>query len=199
MAARKTEIMSLRTIDVVTLPGRRVVKDEAVAVLAESIREIGLQMPVTVRPDPDSSDYFLVAGAHRLAACKAAGLERIDAVVAEWDEMEARLWEISENLHRAELSAVERAEQIDEWRRLTLERNKPTDLANSVGRPSKGHKETAARLGVSHQTVRNSKTIAELPQVTRDQAREEGWSQTKLLNAARPAPQNRQTRPRACQ
>ena len=30
-----------------------------------------------------------------------------------------RLWEISENLDRAELSALERAEQIAEWVRLT--------------------------------------------------------------------------------
>jgi hypothetical protein len=33
----------------------------------------------------------------------------------------ARLWEISENLHRAELSVGERADQIAEWIRLTTE------------------------------------------------------------------------------
>lgn len=156
--------------------------DAAVARLAESMQRLGLRTPISVRFDED--DLVLVAGRHRLEAAKRLGWEQIEAVFIDGDEADARLWEISENLHRAELSAVERAEHIDEWRRLTVAKNNPTSLGNP-GRPSKGHEATAAALGVSHQTVRNAERIASLPEPVREQAKEEGWSRDRLLDEAR--------------
>lgn len=171
----------------------------AVTRLAESMAQIGLQTPITVRDDGEWP--VLVAGLHRLKAAERLGWERIDAIYLEGDERDARLWEISENLHRADLSAVERAEHIDEWRRLTVakgaqgphppggeqqaaEPNKP-QLVGNPGRPSKGHIATASALGVSHETVRRAERIAALPDEIRDQAREERWSQDRLLSIAR--------------
>lgn len=68
--------------------------------------------------------------------------------------------------------AVERAEQIDEWRRLTLEKV-PTGVAPHGGqqRNERGHNKTAEALGVSHETVRRAEAIAALPQEVRDAAR----------------------------
>ena len=154
----------------------------AVARLSESMAQIGLQTPITVRDDGEWP--VLVAGLHRLKAAEHLGWEKIEAIYLEGDERDARLWEISENLHRADLSAVERAEHIDEWRRLTVERNNPQHVGKP-GRPSRGHEATAAALGVSHETVRRAEAIATLPQAVRDQAREENWSQERLLDMAR--------------
>lgn len=154
----------------------------AVARLAESMAQIGLQTPITVRDDGEWP--VLVAGLHRLKAAEQLGWEKIEAIYLEGDERDARLWEISENLHRADLSAVERAEHIDEWRRLTVARNNPQPVGKP-GRPSRGHEATAAALGVSHETVRRAEAIATLPQAVRDQAREEHWSQERLLDMAR--------------
>jgi hypothetical protein len=53
-------------------------------------------------------------------------------------ERDARLWEIAENLHRAELLPVERAERIDEWRRLTVE--KGLQDVDPSGGVSSGHR-----------------------------------------------------------
>jgi hypothetical protein len=53
-----------------------------------------------------------------LAAFKILGIEKIDCIVLDGDEVDGRLVEIAENLHRAELTAQERAEQIAEWVRL---------------------------------------------------------------------------------
>ena len=39
--------------------------------------------------------------------------------IVAFDDVEARLWTISENLHRNELTVTQRAEQIAEWIRLT--------------------------------------------------------------------------------
>jgi hypothetical protein len=56
-----------------------------------------------------------------------------EAVVTEGTEIDARLWEIAENLHRADLTSLERSEHIAEWIKLTGERAKaqpaPSDHA----------------------------------------------------------------------
>ena len=46
------------------------------------------------------------------------GWETIAAFFVTGDEREAKLWEIAENLHRADLSVQERADHIAEWIRL---------------------------------------------------------------------------------
>jgi ParB/RepB/Spo0J family partition protein len=98
-------------------PGRRPLNQAAVDSIAESIAGIGLQSPITVKFNGGS--FTLITGAHRLEACKRLGWERIPAFFSDLSDRDARLWEISENLHRAELTAGERADQIAEWIRLT--------------------------------------------------------------------------------
>jgi ParB-like chromosome segregation protein Spo0J len=77
--------------------------------LMESIKSIGLQDPPTVRFTPESA--VLVTGRHRVEACKRLGMELIHCAVFEGDETVARLWEIAENLHPADLTAFEHDEQ----------------------------------------------------------------------------------------
>lgn len=123
------EIQSIKTAYIATCGKRRAVTEEKVAALAGSIKDIGLRTPITVRfvdgwVDPDGAvvdgQPVLVAGAHRLAAVKLLGWDQIDCYVFEGDsEIDARLWEIAENLCRAELTKLEEAEQIAEWVRLT--------------------------------------------------------------------------------
>ena len=52
---------------------------------------------------------MLVAGAHRLAAIRELGLERIPATVVDFDEWQAELYEIAENLVRNHLSPAQQA------------------------------------------------------------------------------------------
>jgi ParB/RepB/Spo0J family partition protein len=60
-------------IDAIYVPAskRGPIDSEKVQALAESIAEIGQQMPILVRPDKQR--YVLVSGLHRLEACKALG------------------------------------------------------------------------------------------------------------------------------
>ena len=159
--------------------------DEAtVARLAESLSRIGLQTPITVWQDDEWPT--LVAGLHRLKAAERLGWKKVEVIYLEGDEQDARLWEISENLHRCDLSAVERAEHIDEWRRLTVA--KGGQVVHPCGGPQpldRGHTKTAEALGVSRETVRRAATIAALPEEVREQAKAERWSQDRLLNVAR--------------
>ena len=93
----------------------RALCEDAMVSLVESIKTIGLQTPISVQVDRSSREerYLLVAGLHRLEACHRLGLAHIDARIIDLDETERRLWEIAENLHRAELTALERSEHVD--------------------------------------------------------------------------------------
>ena len=167
----------------------RPLREEAVVALMDSIQKIGLQTPITIRwaPDDDGElQHTLVAGHHRVEACRRLGFNKVDGIVLE-DERAARLWEISENLHRADLRPVERAEHIDEWRRLTLEKGRQVvDPPGGKQPADRGHTKTAETLNVSATTVRRAEQIAALPKDVRDRAREGGWSQVRLLKAREP-------------
>jgi hypothetical protein len=80
-----------------------------------------------------SRPEFLTTDAVRLEACIELGIDEIPVVAETGSEFEARVWEIAENLHRAELTALERAEHISQWIRLrdqTAE-SRPCDQADN--------------------------------------------------------------------
>ena len=147
----------------------RRVDPTVVDTLAQSIAEIGLQVPISVRLEeqPDRQCLFLVAGAHRLAAVKKLGWEQVPAVFIEADSIDVRRWEIAENLHRAELTVLERAEHVTEWLRLTEDKQRgeklrQADAVSKGGRGQEGGIRAASReLGISEPEARRSDTIAE--------------------------------------
>ena len=95
-------------LDHIAIPlGRRAVDADAVTNLKKSIAALGLQHRVTVRKRDDA--YVLVAGAHRLEAFRQLGKERIPATVVDFDEFQAELFEIAENLVRDQLSPAQQA------------------------------------------------------------------------------------------
>lgn len=174
-------------VDGIIIGDRREVDPKTVRYLAASIKDVGLQHPITVRKVGD--DVHLVAGRHRLEAVKATGAQTIQAHVVRWSKDRARMWEISENLHRAELSKIERADQIEEWRALRakgvqVEHPSPNTQPHDVGVSA-----TADELGVSRFEVMRARTIASLSDEAREAAADAGLenNQSVLLQvAARP-------------
>jgi ParB family chromosome partitioning protein len=83
--------------------------EESLAGLTASIAEIGVLQPVLVR-DAGEGEYELIAGERRWRASKRAGLQTIPVVVRDADT-DASLLEqaLVENLHRADLNAMEEA------------------------------------------------------------------------------------------
>jgi ParB-like chromosome segregation protein Spo0J len=73
---------------------------------------------ITVRRTEDGK-LILVDGLHRLRAIESLGRTHIRAEIMEGGDIEARLWEIAGLLHRANLTALEEAERLAEWVRLT--------------------------------------------------------------------------------
>lgn len=116
------QITKLKVNDIVVKDRLRGVDSEKVARLKESILRIGLIHPITV------SGGVLVAGLHRLTAYKELGIEEIDCHIVDNDELLQKEIEIDENLHRNELTVLERGKMEaikkkheEEWRKRQLE------------------------------------------------------------------------------
>jgi ParB/RepB/Spo0J family partition protein len=172
-------------VDEIIIPdGRRQAKPADVKKLAESIAKIGLRHPITVRRKGD--DYVLIAGLHRLEAFRRLGEEHIPCLITSMSKAEARMWEIAENLHRAELTVQERADQLGEWVQLC---NGQVDHSRG-GKPNKGISEASRQLGVGRKDVERAVKIASISPEAKEVAREAGINdnQSKLLRvAAEPA------------
>ena len=114
-------IQKLKVNDIVVKDRLRGVDSEKVARLKESILRLGLLHPITV------SGGVLVAGLHRLTAYRELGIEEIDCHIIDDDELLQKEIEIDENLHRNELTVLERGKMEaikkrneEEWRKRQL-------------------------------------------------------------------------------
>ena len=168
--------------DIEVCDGRRPIDDGAVTALAASMEKIGLKIPISARlivGDSTGSKgldgkeihqifYQLIAGAHRLAAAKKLGWNFIDAFVSrDESDDQVRLWEIAENLHRAELTAQERAGHIAEWVRITDQSAQiaPNESKRTDGRghrPESGINKASRELGLDRTDVQRAIKIADL-------------------------------------
>ena len=78
--------------------------------LANSMAEIGLINPITVRRDDSHDTYWVIAGRHRLEAAKRLKWDNINATILEdVDALDAEQVELCENLIRNELTAAQQS------------------------------------------------------------------------------------------
>lgn len=148
--------------------GRRALR--SVDELAKSIQELGLLNPITVR-----EDYTLVAGYHRLEACKQLGQTEIEVVVVNLDHLRAQLAEIDENLVRNELTVLEHSQEMKRrkeiYEALHPETKRGVAGANASNR-TQGKtadaneiisfaSDTAAKIGSTPRTVQTDIQIAD--------------------------------------
>ncbi|MEU9499216.1 ParB/RepB/Spo0J family partition protein [Streptomyces sp. NPDC048196] len=92
---------------------REVFDEDALAELITSIKEVGLLQPVVVR-QTEPGRYELIMGERRWRACRAAGLEKIPAIVRATEDEKLLLDALLENLHRAQLNPLEEAAAYDQ-------------------------------------------------------------------------------------
>lgn len=85
---------------------RREFNATALQELADSIAEIGIIQPVTLRKLSDDS-YQLIAGERRYRAARMAGLERIPAYVRTADDENVVEMALIENIQREDLNSME--------------------------------------------------------------------------------------------
>lgn len=164
--------MAIVAIDVnsIFVPERkRDTSDDAIKTLANSMRDIGHLIPITIRFAPSTDDAgeeqlvpTLVAGAHRLAAAKKLGWPTIDCMTIEDDRDTAELCEIAENLHRLDLSGDQRAMQIQRYAAILEQRqsqsgqNVPIESKRKDGR---GHRPKGIAKIIAEETGMSPKTV----------------------------------------
>lgn len=82
--------------------------EEAIATLADSIRQHGLLQPLLVRPLENGS-YQIVAGERRWRACRMLGLDEVPVIIKELSDKETKQVALIENLQRENLNPIEEA------------------------------------------------------------------------------------------
>ena len=87
--------------------------DEKLRELSQSIKTNGLIQPIIVRAMDDS--FQLIAGERRLRASQLVGLSDIKAIVKEATEEQMLEWALIENIHRDDLSPMERAKAYNKY------------------------------------------------------------------------------------
>ncbi len=98
--------------------------------LVASIREVGLLNPITVAPT--DGGFALVAGMHRLEACRVLGMTAVPAITLDLDEHQRIIAECDENLCAPTLTASERAE-FTRRRKVAYEALHPETVHGSPG------------------------------------------------------------------
>ena len=96
---------------------RRLFSPEDLHELADSIRELGVLQPLTVRQA--GPVWELIAGERRLRAARLAGLTQVPCIVVEASEEQSSLMALVENLQRRDLDFLEEslalAKLMDAW------------------------------------------------------------------------------------
>lgn len=133
----------------------RSINNEALERLADSMNQIGLQTPISVRLN--DKGLRLVAGRHRLEAAKKLGWRHIDAIVMRDDPLERQIWHQAENLDRANLTALEHAEALAKRAKLVAEKAEQETHREGHQPHDKGVSKAAKAMGVSRDNVRRSK------------------------------------------
>ena len=118
---------------------------DALADLADSIREHGIIQPLTVRK-LQSGYYQIIAGERRWRAARMAGLSEVPAIVIEADDRKAMELAMIENLQREDLNPIEEAEG---YQMLISQYNMTQE-------------ETAQRVGKSRSAVANALRLLHL-------------------------------------
>lgn len=117
----------------------KVIDDDKMHELVESIMANGVLMPVIVRPTEDD-EYEMISGHRRLFAVNQIGLERIPAIIKDYDDDEAILAMVDSNLQREEILPSEKAFAY---------KMKYDAMRRKAGRPGKNN---SSRVGRNYQT-----------------------------------------------
>ena len=160
--------MTLAEVDpaAVIVSGRRRLIDEAWAeAIAATIAERGQDTPIKLRRAEDG-ELHLIAGAHRLEACKLASV-KVRAEIVSCSEVEGRLLELDENLIRRELSPFDRAIFLAERKELYERLHPQIKHGAQGGRGGRKNetvifsfsKSTAEKIGIGERAIRRAVKI----------------------------------------
>lgn len=129
--------------------------EEALTDLSNSIKEVGIIQPLTLRKIADNK-YQIIAGERRFRASKKAGLKKVPAYIRESDDNNMLELALVENIQREDLDAIEVALS---YQRLIDECNLTQETLSE-------------RVGKKRSTISNYLRLLKLPPVIQKAIRE---------------------------
>lgn len=107
----------------------KVIDDEDMLNLAESIKEYGIITPAIVRKKEDGR-YELIAGHRRKRACELAGLDKLRSEIVDMERDEAIIFMVDSNLQRTKILPSEKAFSYKMRLEAMKRQGKRTDLTS---------------------------------------------------------------------
>ena len=180
LARKKDEVgkvLSLPVDDILPNPNqpRKTFSVQGLQELADSIRQLGVLQPLTVRPL--AQGWELIAGERRLRASRLAGLTHVPCIVLAASEEQSSLMALVENLQRRDLDFLEEAQALNQLIRTY----------------SLSQEECARRIGKSQSAIANKLRLLRLPPHVLDLLRDNGFTERHaraLLRLEDPAAQD---------
>ena len=131
---------------------RKLVPDDGIEELAQSIREKGILQPLVVRQRQRGEGYELIVGERRWRAAQRAGLKKVPILLKEATDQEVLELALIENLQREDLNPLEEAEA---YQRLITEFAYTQEVL-------------AQRIGKDRSSVANIMRLLKLPSEVKD-------------------------------
>ena len=148
---------------------RREFDPESLAELAESVKELGIIQPITLRK-VNEDDYQIIAGERRFRASLLAGLKTIPAYVRTADDESVMEMALIENVQREDLNSMEIA----------------LACQNLIEMYGMTQEQLAARIGKKRATVANYVRLLKLPAEIQDGSAYSGYGRCDDINRESP-------------
>lgn len=155
------KVFSLPIVSIFPNPNqpRRQFSPDGLRELSDSIRELGVLQPLSVRPM--GREWELIAGERRLRAADLAGLTHVPCIVVDADEKQSALLALVENLQRRDLDFLEEA----------------LALVKLIDTYHLTQEECAQRIGKSQSAIANKLRLLKLPPQVLSLLRDHGFSE----------------------
>lgn len=153
---KKQDFTVLKIDDLHPFPDNpfRLVEDDLLMELSESIKEFGVVTPIITRPKEDGNGYEVIAGQRRVRASQLAGIETIPAFVLPLDRDKAIITLVDSNIQRENILPSERGFAYKMKLEAMKRQGYRTDLTSSqVGTKLRGDEKVAKDSGESRNQV----------------------------------------------
>ena len=131
----------------------KVIENEEMKELVESIQKNGILTPLMIRKFEDNK-YELISGHRRLFAAKKAGLEKVPAFIYDIDRDAAAIMVVDSNLHREHILPSEKAKAYKLKMDALSHQGKRSDLTSEQIAPKLTTEIIAEQYGTSKDTVK---------------------------------------------
>lgn len=161
---RRERVMDIPLSEISDFPKHpfRVLQDDAMLRMSESVKLYGILHPVLVRPKPDGG-YEMIAGHRRKMASELAGLEMIPCIVRELTDDEAIIAMVDSNIQRETLLPSEKALAYKMKLEALKRQGMRTDLTSpQVAAKFRSDDAVAQQANISGDTLRRYVRLTEL-------------------------------------